>query len=107
MKLDLLPPNSRYYGVETATLTTATGREIVYLRRRLLPDPDHLALLRDHVVEQGDRPDLVAATELGDPELAWRLCDGNPVFRPEELTAVINRRLRITLPENMPATPNA
>jgi len=107
MKLDLLPTTSRYYGIETASLTTPDGREIVYLRRRLLPDPERLALLREHVVRQSERPDLVAATELGDAELVWRLCDGNPVLRPEELTAVIGRRLRVTLPENMPATPNA
>ncbi len=107
MSIALLPPNSRYYGIATATLTTPDGREIVYFRRRLLPDPERLALLGEHVVRQGERPDLVAALELGDPELVWRLCDGNPILRPEQLTELIGRRLRVTLPENMPGTPNA
>jgi hypothetical protein len=105
-KMDALPVSSRYYGIEIATLVTADQREIVYLRRRFLPDPDRLALIGEHVVTQAERPDHVAAEELGDPELFWRLCDGNPVLRAEELTEQVGRRLRITLPEAMPGMPN-
>jgi hypothetical protein len=105
--MDSLPVSSRYYGIEIATLVTPDQQEIVYLRRRFLPDPDRLALIGEHVVTQAERPDHVAAAELGDPELFWRLCDGNPVLRPEELTERVGRRLRITLPESMPGMPNA
>jgi hypothetical protein len=105
--IDAYAPNSRYRGVEITTLTAADGREIVYLRRRLLPQPAQLAAVGEVVVAQGDRLDLIAAQRLGDPELAWRICDGNGAMRPEELTEAVGRRLRITLPEGIPGTPGA
>ena len=56
---------------------------------------------------QGDRLDNITAQYLGDPEQFWRICDANDAMRPDELTETIGRRLRITLPEGMPGTPNA
>jgi hypothetical protein len=53
------------------------------------------------------RADLIAAAELGDPEAAWRLADANDAMRSSELTAVLGRLLRITLPEGVPAPPSA
>lgn len=100
----LFPPSSRYSGIETAKLVTAEGEEIVYLRRRFVPRPERFALLREHVVAQGDRLDNLAAHYLGDPELFWRICDANRALRPDELTEVIGRILRITLPEGLAAT---
>lgn len=94
----LFPPNSRYAGVPTATLETAPGRSIVYLRRRLLPNPATLSLLHEHEVVEGDRIDNIAALHLGDPEQFWRVCDANGALRPDELTETVGRRLRITLP---------
>ena len=102
MKIDWLPPSSRYYGLETRVYVTSDGVEVPYFPRRLLPDPARLAAIAEHLVMQGERPDTVAAQTLGDPELFWRLCDGNRVLQPEELTAKPGRRLRITLPENVP-----
>jgi hypothetical protein len=101
------PPTSRYFGAETATLTTADGRNIVYLRRRFLPSPDRFALLQEHVVSDGERLDHLAAQYLGDPEAFWRIADPNAAMRPEELTETPGRRLRITLPEGIPGAPNA
>jgi len=97
------PPTSRYYGIEQAALTLADGSVLPYLRRRFLPQPQGFALLHEHVVEEGERPDLVAARELGDAEAYWRLCDANGVMQPEELTMTVGRRLRITLPAGIPA----
>jgi hypothetical protein len=105
VKIDWLPTSSRYYGMETRTYVTADGVEVPYFPRRLLPDPARLAVVDTHVVLEGERPDTVAASSLGDPELFWRLCDGNLVLRPEELTARAGRRLRVTLPENVPGMP--
>ena len=96
----LFPPTSRYHGVETATLEQ-DGRPIVYLRRRFVPPPDRFALLREHVVTEGERPDTLAARYLGDAEQSWRLCDANAVMRPSELTERVGRVLRITLPEGI------
>jgi len=102
----LFSPSSRYSGIETAKLETAAGETIIYLRRRFVPQPERFALLREHIVTQGDRLDNVTAQHLGDPELFWRLCDANRALRPDELTEEIGRRLRITLPEGLQAGAN-
>jgi hypothetical protein len=98
---------SRYYGIPTATTLTASGRTIVYLRRRFVPPPERFALLYEHTVMDGDRPDLLAHHYLGDPEQFWRLCDANNVLAPEALTSEPGRRIRITLPEGVPGVPDA
>jgi hypothetical protein len=98
---------SRYYAVPTATLETPDGRNIAYVRRRFVPAPERFELLLEHVVTQGERLDLVTAQYFTDPEQFWRLCDANGAIRPDELTETIGRRLRITLPEGIPGTPNA
>jgi hypothetical protein len=103
-----LPPTSRYYGIPTATLAAPAGETaIVYLRRRLLPPAERFALLKERVIAEGDRPDHVAAAELGDPEAFWRIADANSAMRPEDLTSTPGRRLRITLPEGIPGVPGA
>ena len=98
---------SRYYGMETARLETPGGKTIVYVRRRFIPPPERFALLEEHAVTEGERLDNITAQHLGDPEQFWRVCDGNGAMRPDELTETIGRRLRITLPEGIPGTPNA
>jgi hypothetical protein len=105
-KQNLFPPNSRYYLVETATLTTPEGRTVAYLRRRFIAPPERFALLQEHTVAQGERLDVLAAQYLGDPELFWRICDANVALRPDELTETPGRTLRITLPEGIPGTAN-
>ena len=99
--------NSRYYGVATITLETSDGQQIVYLRRRFVPAPERFALLTEHRVSEGDRLDNITALYLGDPEQFWRVCDANGAIRPEELTETVGRRIKITLPEGIPGTPNA
>jgi len=92
---------SRYYSLETVTLTTPDGREIVYLRRRFLPDGTKAVILTEHVVTQGDRLDNITARYLGDPEQFWLICDANNAMRPDDLTSEseIGRRLPIPLPQ--------
>lgn len=98
---------SRYNGIPTATLETEDGKKYVYVRRRFVPSPDRFELLFEYTVTQGERLDVITAQLLGDPEQFWRLCDANGAIRPDELTETIGRRLRITLPEGIPGTPNA
>jgi hypothetical protein len=98
---------SRYFNFETATLVLPDGRHIAYLRRRFVPPPERFALLQEHVVSDGERPDTVAARFFGDPEAFWRLADANRAMQPDELTATLGRRLRITLPDGVPGMPNA
>lgn len=107
LKASLFPPTSRYHGLETATMETAGGKTIVYVRRRFLPSPDRFALLQEHAVAQGERLDNITAQYFGDPEQFWRICDANLAMLPEELTEMIGRQLRITLPEGIPGVPDA
>jgi hypothetical protein len=103
----LFPLTSRYFPVETTTLEERDGKVIVYLKRRFVPQPERFALLQEHVMKQGERLDNITAQYLDDPEQFWRICDSNRAMRPDELTETIGRRLRITLPEGIPGTPNA
>jgi hypothetical protein len=93
----MFPLTSRYHSIETATWVTAGGREIVYLRRRFVPDGAQAVDLTEHEVTQGDRLDTITARYLGDPEQFWQVCDANNAMRPTELTNEIGRRLRIPL----------
>ncbi len=99
---DKFGPGSRYAGVEVATHVTPDGRTIAYLRRRFVPQPDRFALLREHVVRDGERPDQLAAAYLGDPEQFWRIADANGVMAPERLTETAGAIVRITLPADVP-----
>ena len=103
----MFPINSRYFGIATVTLETEDGKQIVYLRRRFVPAPERFDLLTEHTVSEGERLDNITALYLGDPEQFWRVCDANGVIRPEELTETVGRKIRITLPEGIPKTPNA
>lgn len=99
-------PSSRYHGIPTKTLTQPGGKTVVYLSRRFVPPPERFGLMHEHVVVEDDRLDNLAARYLGDPEAFWRLADANNAMRPEALTEELGRRLRITLPEGVPAPPS-
>jgi hypothetical protein len=86
----------RYEAVGKASLTTADGRQISYLRRRFLPQQDDVGSTRPHTVGPGERVDLIAALTLGDPERSWLLADANAVMRPSELSAT-GRVIRILI----------
>lgn len=98
----LFPPTSRYHPIETTRLVLPDGTEIVFLRRRFLPEANRFALLQEHVVSEGDRLDNITARYLGDPLQFWRVCDANDAMNPPDLTAEVGRRLRITMPEGVP-----
>lgn len=107
LETSLFPATSRYYGIETATMETEDGKTVVYLERRFIPQPDRYEEIREYTVTEGDRPDNIAALQMGDPEQSWRIADPNNVMRPEELTDEVGRKLRITLPEGIPGAQNA
>lgn len=96
----MFPVTSRYYAIENVKYETPDGQEVVYLRRRFVPAVMVDApLIVEHVVTQGERLDNITARYLGDPEQFWRLCDSNYAMHPDELTAIIGRRLRIPFPQ--------
>lgn len=100
-RLNLFPQNSRYHGIETATVEDADGRTVIYLCRRFVPAPERFVTVQEHTVVQGDRLDLLAAKYIGDPEQFWRICDANRAIDPAQLTATAGKKLRITLPEGI------
>jgi hypothetical protein len=100
-------PTSRYYGIETAQFSQPDGRVNVYVRRRFLPQPERLSVLRTVNVAAGDRLDTLAAQLLGDPEQSWRLCDANRAMQPEALVATVGETLVVTLAEGVPGVSDA
>ncbi|WP_346291469.1 LysM domain-containing protein [Sphaerothrix gracilis] len=105
--LEQFSPTSRYHLTEVATYTPSQGDPIAYLRRRFIPPPAQFALLQEHTVRAGDRPDLLAAQYLGDPEQFWQLCDANAILQPNQLVEPVGRKLRITLPAGIPGATDA
>jgi hypothetical protein len=97
------PPNSRYNGRPILTHVDSRGRPIAYLARRVVPPPDRFATIETHTVAAGDRLDTLGARYAGDPEQWWRIADANGAVRPDDLVKTPGRRLRITLPEGIPA----
>ena len=95
----MFDPTSRYYGIETATLTLPNGRTVAYKRRRFLPAGEEMRLLVETAAAQGERPDTLTQRTLGDPLQYWRLCDANNLMRPTELTDEPGRAVRVPLPQ--------
>jgi nucleoid-associated protein YgaU len=103
----MLPPTSRYASVATTTLSNADGTTVVYLERRFVPPPGRLTQTSTHTVTTGDRLDLIANAEIGDPSQWWQIADANRAMWPEDLTATVGTVLRITLPPGVPGVPGA
>lgn len=108
-RLGVLPPvtfptDSRYYGFGVLYYTAPNGQTTAYLARRIVPQPGapNFATINTHTVHQGDRLDLIAAKYLGDPLMAWLICDANGAMRPHDLVAVPGRVLAITAPMGVP-----
>jgi hypothetical protein len=99
------PPNSRYYSLPTLTQTLPDGRTVTYIVRRFVPQPDQFSPLKLHSVAQGDRLDILASKYFNDAQQYWRICDANNAVRPNEILETIGNRIRITLPQGVPGTP--
>jgi hypothetical protein len=102
------PPTSRYADVGLDAWSPPDGSQPVpFLRRRFCPGHERFATLYEVRVAESDRRDVLAARHLGDPELWWRLADANGAVDPRALTATIERRIRIALPEGVPGSSDA
>ncbi len=98
------PTDSRYYGSSVLQYTAPNGQVVPYLARRIVPQPGapNYATINTHTVKSGDRLDLIAAKYLGDPLMAWLICDANGAVDPNELTDTPGRVLAITTPQGVP-----
>jgi len=90
---------SRYFTLETATLTPKDGKKLAYKRRRFLPQGKDMSLLVEVTVTEGDRLDMITARTLGDPEQYWRVCDANDTVNPDDLTNETGRAIRVPVPQ--------
>jgi hypothetical protein len=99
----MLDHTSRYYSLDTATLTAPDGSVTIYVRRRFLPQGESLPLMLEAAVTPGERLDLLANRVYGDPLAFWRICDANNALDPLEMLAEAaadpTRRLRVPLPQ--------
>jgi len=84
---------SRYERVPDGLYTARDGRQIRYKRLRTFPAAAPAQGF--HAVAQGDRLDLISYDGYRDPEQYWRICDANGALRPDDLLAVVGRRLAI------------
>jgi hypothetical protein len=98
------PTDSRYYGYSVLQYTAPSGQTIPYLARRIIPQPGapNYATINQYTVQQRDRLDLIAAKYLGDPLMAWLICDANGAMNPQGLVATPGRVLAITTPQGVP-----
>ena len=101
------PTDSRYYNSAVLQYAAPNGQSIPYLARRIVPQPGapNYATLNQYTVKQGDRLDIIAAQYLGDPLMAWLICDANRAMQPWELTETVGRKLKITLPAGITGAP--
>jgi hypothetical protein len=90
---------SRYFNLETVKRKGADGREIAYKKRRFLPRGENMQTLAEVQVGAGDRLDQITSRTLGNPEQFWQVADANDAMRPDSLTEIPNRRIRIPVPE--------
>ena len=95
------PPESRYHGMSTRSFTAPDGRQIPYLARRFLPQPESFATQGYRTTTQDERLDQISAETSGDPLGFWRLCDANGAIWAEELE-VAGTEIRLTLPQGVP-----
>ena len=84
-------PSSRYAHLDEIYIEDAQGRRIVYKARRFPPmwRGAHMAGLDP--VRFHDRPDLMAARNLGNPLSFYRICESNPIMHPMELVAEVDK----------------
>lgn len=95
-------PNSRYHTVAIGRLKrSADDPGVPYVLRRFIPQSRDIGIAGEHIIHAGERPDLLAAQLLGDPELYWRIADANVVADPFKLTDTPGERVVIPRPPGL------
>ena len=72
-----------------------TDPAIAYVLRRFIPRPRDIPVALEHIVQSGERLDLLAAQIFGNAELYWRIADANAVTDPFETTDTLGGRIVI------------
>lgn len=95
----MFDPDSRYASLPTSTWTDASGREVVYVQRRLRPRYRDLQPVADLPLSEGDRLDLMATRVIGDPLRWWQIADSNDPLNPDDLTAQPGSTVHVAVPK--------
>jgi len=56
------------------------GRRVTYRERRFLPESQSFKIRTTIRTQPEDRLDLIAAREMGNSELFWKVCDANQII---------------------------
>jgi hypothetical protein len=92
-------PDSRYHGVAFGLYQRdARDTGVAYVLRRFIPQQRDIPVAIEHIVQSGERSDLLAAQAFVDAELYWRIADANAVTDPFELTDTLGARVKIPGP---------
>jgi hypothetical protein len=92
----MIDSESRYARIGQATMDTGDGTRVMYLRRRMIADPETIPAVRSvYAMESKTRLDLLSALALGDAFAFWRLCDANGAMNPFEVVDECGGRLRV------------
>lgn len=76
---------SRYENDTVDRVQVASGEYVPTIYHQDMPQVQVFGFSL-HVVEQGDRLDLLAAEHLGDAELGWVIANANPeLFYPDQI----------------------
>jgi hypothetical protein len=87
---------SRYERVADAEVQDGRGRVVRYKKARsILETPAQMG----HVLNQGERLDLIAHRYYQDPERFWRICDANLATWPGDLIEQAGKTILIPPPE--------
>ena len=90
---------SRYASLGTAEHSSADGRTIVYVLRRIVPPNERYQAAGVHRVTDSDRVDLIAHRSYGAGTAFWPIADANDTMHPDDLTATAGRALVIPIPQ--------
>jgi hypothetical protein len=90
--------DSRYSALERLKFMAPGGRQITYVARRIVPQPENLNAVLQVRLKPGDRLDLVAWATLGAPELFWQICDANSALNPFDLTTRTGAMIKVPIP---------
>jgi hypothetical protein len=95
-------PNSRYHDAAIGLLKRGPDDPgVPYVLRRFIPQSRDIGIAGEHIVHAGERPDMLAAQTLGDPELYWRIADANVVTDPFDLTDRPGDRVVVPRPSGL------
>lgn len=93
--IDLFAQTGRYAQVGKAKTHLPDGREIAFLKRRIVPSSSEGVGQIAHSVTEGERLDHIAYKYLNDPELFWKIADSNAAMNPLSLTQSPGASLKI------------